>query len=728
MAIITAPAPDSETEVIVSVDETSDLAAENGPETPTEAAGTSAVEAKPAAGENVKAGIDEDDDTLNTGESLPSSKLEDASGKAEIAPTQSIQKLYEHRCAYEDCPARWSKFAVNQEEQDELEAQVRSTPIVHRHTYQRDEREWVTKSFEVNCGHMRAFLSEALADYQDLDLDLEGWSFAPPYNPLVHRWERILGLHKQLQTSENDSDKKKAIEQLVEFLRPLLAPSISDLANTQDTGQVEYDMIWQIFPPGEIVLRNVAGVDALYRVAKTYKSESEEVAWMITLEYVDWDGERCGLRTMEQSIPFYTGVQRVTSLPVYPLSYAKDPEQIKESVRARGRKFQQLRGYHFLQYNGIKLELDSDKKETMSGRVMIDSHAYYISNNYLKPDMEPLPAKVTESDRPESKEEASKNDTSDGEIRPAEKITTADRNTYERVEDLTELPDEYCLLTNPLMIGFDLKAKDWAEYHIDNLSEIEWNFKAFDNLVLPGGEKELAWEFVQSKTASKENFDDFVSDKGRGITILMFGPPGVGKTYTAEAVAEKARVPLYRMSAGMLGTTPEVVEPALDQALMLCRLWNAMLLLDEAEVFLGARLDDTLHRNELVSVFLTKLEYCQGILFLTTNRFTRIDHAFQSRVDLFLPYQDLDAATRKQIWNNFIEHFGRDKFDISTEDVDRLSQLPINGREIKNLIKSAQLLELRTGGKVTTKRLFMLADKRMTALKMLEKYSNGAQA
>ncbi|KAK4246926.1 P-loop containing nucleoside triphosphate hydrolase protein [Corynascus novoguineensis] len=683
MAIITAPAPDSETEVIVSVDEISDSAAENGPETPTKAAGTSAAEVKPAAGENVKAGADDDDD-------------DDA-------------KLYEHRCAYEDCSARWSKSAVNQEEQDELVAQVRSTPIVHRHTYQRDEREWVTKSFEVNCGHMRAFLSEALADYQDLDLDLEGWSFAPPYNPLVHRWERILGLHKELQTCENDSDKKKAVDQLVGFLQPLLAPSISDLANTQDTGQVEYDMIWQIFPPGEIVLRNVAGVDALHRVAKAYKSESEEVAWVITLEYVDWDGERCGLRTMEQSIPFYTGVQRVTSLPVYPLSYAKDPEQIKESVRARGRKFQQLRGYHFLQYNGIKLALDSDKKETprsfpqMGGRVMIDSHAYYVSNNYLKPDMEPLPAKATESDTPESKEGANENDTGDGEMRPAEKITTADRSTYGRVEDLSELPDEYCLLTNPLVIGFDLRAKDWAEYHIDNL-------------VLPGGEKELAWEFVQSKTASKENFDDFVSDKGRDITILMFGPPG------------KARVPLYRMSAGMLGTNPEVVEQALDQALMLCRLWNAMLLLDEAEVFLGARLDDTLHRNELVSVFLTKLEYCQGILFLTTNRFTRIDHAFQSRVDLFLPYQDLDAATRKQIWSNFIGHFGRDKFDISTEDVDRLSQLPINGREIKNLIKSAQLLKLRTGGKVTTKRLFMLADKRMMALKMLEKYSTGAQA
>ena len=66
-------------------------------------------------------------------------------------------------------------------------------------------------------------------------------------------------------------------------------------------------------------------------------------------------------------------------------------------------------------------------------------------------------------------------------------------------------------------------------------------------------------------------------------------------------MAEKARVPLYLMSAGMLGTSPEVVEPALTHALELCRLWNAMLLLDEADVFLGARLDNSLTRNELVA-------------------------------------------------------------------------------------------------------------------------------
>jgi hypothetical protein len=66
-------------------------------------------------------------------------------------------------------------------------------------------------------------------------------------------------------------------------------------------------------------------------------------------------------------------------------------------------------------------------------------------------------------------------------------------------------------------------------------------------------------------------------------------------------VAEKSRVPLYSVSAAVLGTTPDVVETALDQALDLCRLWDAVLLLDEADVFLGARTTDNIFRNELVA-------------------------------------------------------------------------------------------------------------------------------
>lgn len=66
-------------------------------------------------------------------------------------------------------------------------------------------------------------------------------------------------------------------------------------------------------------------------------------------------------------------------------------------------------------------------------------------------------------------------------------------------------------------------------------------------------------------------------------------------------MAEKYRVPLYVLSAGDLGTLPDKVESGLDLALECCQLWDAVLLLDEADVFLEKRDSNSLSRNELVS-------------------------------------------------------------------------------------------------------------------------------
>lgn len=141
-----------------------------------------------------------------------------------------------------------------------------------------------------------------------------------------------------------------------------------------------------------------------------------------------------------------------------------------------------------------------------------------------------------------------------------------------------------------------------GHFDVDKITDITWNDKAFEMLVLPPDEKALAWAFVESKNLSNPGFfDDFVADKGRGLIMLLCGAPGVGKTFTAEAIAEKARVPLYFMSAGELGSVPSRVEVALDKALELCKKWKAMLLLDEADVFLGKRNENSIERNELVS-------------------------------------------------------------------------------------------------------------------------------
>jgi AAA+ superfamily predicted ATPase len=154
-------------------------------------------------------------------------------------------------------------------------------------------------------------------------------------------------------------------------------------------------------------------------------------------------------------------------------------------------------------------------------------------------------------------------------------------------------------------------------------------------------------------------------------------------------------VPLYILSASDLGITPEKVEGALDTALECCALWNALLLLDEADVFLESRTGGNLQRNELVSIFLRRLEYYEGVMFLTTNRINAIDAAFKSRLDLILPYYNLGPEARRKVWKNFIQKMAVGTAQFCEEDFDEMVKVEMNGREIKNSIKTALVLAAR---------------------------------
>ncbi|KAF9776896.1 hypothetical protein IL306_004854 [Fusarium sp. DS 682] len=659
-------------------------------------------------------------------------------------------KLYKHTCRRDCCPDRWSKFPNHKDDQDNLEETTSTDPIVHRHTF--SDHEWKTVSFTIQSPAMRGLLSTVLDKYQDLDLELEKWTFQPPFMSLVHRWDRLLSLYDV----EGKGLPSEAITQLLEFLTPILAPKVDALVKTRKTGNVMFKDLWQIFAPHEFVITTFYGVEAVCRVTK-YKLMQptfQPQYWEVYMEYLDWNGNRCGYTSTMIIIKEFSGYRRVTSLPAYPLSFHSSAPIVRKQMIQRGRKFEALRGYHFQTCSGSKILLPpgSSEERPVSGRVIVDAHAYYMTNDIVKPELAPLveAGQIHEAKKSDEKQsngqhrddgycwrcddigcEHCDNSDSDSSVDHDEEnkalvmegnaeMTVKPRNdTTGRSEILEDLTDDMCLVANPWVKGFDLKTKEWAQFFVDDLAPVEWNDAAFEHLVLPGTEKQLAWEFVENKTLAN-NFDDFIQDKGRGIIILMFGPPGVGKTYTAEAVAEKARVPLYSMSAGDLGTVPKDVELALDRALTLCGLWNAMLLLDEADVFLGARTDSDLARNELVAVFLTKLEYYTGVCFLTTNRTASIDTAFQSRVDLFLPFKDLTFDARKKVWRNFIARAGGDQAEIPDEEMDKLAAMKLNGREIKNLIKSAHLLGLKNGGVIQADRLLMLAQNRVAALQELQ--------
>ena len=142
-----------------------------------------------------------------------------------------------------------------------------------------------------------------------------------------------------------------------------------------------------------------------------------------------------------------------------------------------------------------------------------------------------------------------------------------------------------------------------------------------------------------------------------------------------------------------LGTEPDDLENKLNETFEYAVNWNAVLLLDEADVFLQERDVHDLKRNALVSVFLRQLEYFDGVLFLTTNRPGSLDEAFQSRIHITLGLPELDAESQMKVWAIFVKglNIGEEGkkaiLKYVRDDVEKNGNL--NGRQIRNAVRTA---------------------------------------
>lgn len=240
---------------------------------------------------------------------------------------------------------------------------------------------------------------------------------------------------------------------------------------------------------------------------------------------------------------------------------------------------------------------------------------------------------------------------------------------------------------DPYLMVFSLASKKWGRVHVDHVADIEFRVDAFERLVLNERDKRLVYTLV--KNTDPSIVSDIVDDKGGGCSLLLHGKPGRGKTLTAEAIAEELRRPLYVASVGELGTTAGDLEHNLQRILLTAHRWNAVLLLDEADVFLEERAPGDVDRNAMVSTFLRLLEYYNGVLILTTNRVRSMDEAFFSRMSLAIHYQSFELEDRAAVIRNLL-HVNR--VSLPESDVIALAELPANGRQFKNAIRLARFI------------------------------------
>lgn len=261
-------------------------------------------------------------------------------------------------------------------------------------------------------------------------------------------------------------------------------------------------------------------------------------------------------------------------------------------------------------------------------------------------------------------------------------------------EDVSERP-EIEIPIHTKLACFDLRRHLRLRVHVGNVEVYQYDRGLAEKLVLPNDTTDL----VEMLVAKRGVFRDIVAGKSGGSIILCAGPAGVGKTLTAEVYSESMERPLYSVQCSQLGTSPEKLESELFKIFGRAERWNAILLLDEADVYVMARGSD-LKQNAIVGVFLRVLEYYAGVLFLTTNRSDKVDDAIASRCVARIDYELPTVDQQRRIWKVLSSTSGIAVADDVIEEVLRRHPA-LSGRDIKNLIKLAGMVSETKGTAIT---------------------------
>lgn len=240
------------------------------------------------------------------------------------------------------------------------------------------------------------------------------------------------------------------------------------------------------------------------------------------------------------------------------------------------------------------------------------------------------------------------------------------------------------ILVFPFLPVFNLgSGKIWGLAHYDDLKEVEYQNDVFEHVVLEKNKKDIIRKLTENYDYKMTN--NLIDSKGRNLIFLFHGPPGVGKTLTAIAISELMKRPLYQVSISDLELDPTKLEFNLKEVSKCCQRWNAVLLIDEADIFLESRNFSDIMRNTIVAIFLNFLEHNKNIVFLTTNRLETIDAAVKSRINLIVTYLKLKEKDRYCIWDNLLKDY-KIKSDEKHSLLIELSKIELNGREVSNML------------------------------------------
>lgn len=170
------------------------------------------------------------------------------------------------------------------------------------------------------------------------------------------------------------------------------------------------------------------------------------------------------------------------------------------------------------------------------------------------------------------------------------------------------------------VLVYSLSDNQWYYVAMSRLYDPTWLENAWELLVKPSSPPsanliERIRDLAEAHQSTKENdksVDNF-RGKGKGLTFLLHGSPGVGKTMLAECLSEEHKRPLYRVNFGMFIDDWQW-ESNVEQIFRQAHFWDAILLIDEAEVILAERTQESMMQCAWVAGMWT--QFLPGFMLL----------------------------------------------------------------------------------------------------------------
>ncbi|KAJ5902309.1 P-loop containing nucleoside triphosphate hydrolase protein [Penicillium taxi] len=579
-----------------------------------------------------------------------------------------------------------------------------------------------------------------------------------PYEAIVFEWDVLRAASVEEPKNEKDKQARDDLKLLLNHISngssgdSKLDKYFKERKTILEHQRIQFCDLWTIFPPGSLIygkpFQNQHQVFIVQDNIVTWPEEDDNQLrshpWKLSCWTYDWTGAQFERTPFMIVFEQYDGYKPLAALPYYPFEHHPEYNHVKEELIERGREFQKLcsaegsprlfdyKGDTILERKGFsrmaqEAEDDSDTRSftasrlhrrlwrynsidealfapvarpsSTDGRVIVDYLSYFeygssnARNGGLEPSLMDPPCACSD-------------------CRNNEELATKYRESFDYNPQKKILDEEQYLLFPPRVLGYILKEKEWAQLQVTLIKDIPKNNFSdawHSRLQLADdGTKSLLYDLVKSHTSSVSQsasqgergleVDDIIPGKGKGLVILLYGPPGVGKTSTAETIAVATQKPLFSVSVADVGTKAKHVESNLSKIFSLAATWQAILLIDEADVFLESRgkgvASSSTDKNALVSVFLRVLEYYQGIVFLTTNQIAQFDVAIPSRIHLAIQYNSLTQEQMKAIFKGFLQPLADKNLVDDLDDIlDWLKEDVYNsgfdGRQIRNIVTTA---------------------------------------